>query len=837
MSGEPGLTGTWLVVVEPGADGTDVAAALRSAGADVEVVTSVELGAGPVAGVVSSLSVEATVSLLQALVAAEVDAPLWCVTRGAVSVVDGDLVDPDQAGIWGLGRVIGLEHPDRWGGLIDLPAELDDRAGEALVGILAGDTGEDQIAIRANGTWGARLTRATPTGEVRTGGVMAGGAMPTGGVMAGEVARTGEAAADGATPTGGVDEASTAWRGRGTALVTGGTGALGRQVVRWLVDSGVERIVLTSRRGAEAPGAAELVAELGSRVRVVACDVADREALAALLATIPDLRTVVHAAGVLDDDLLESLTPERIRAVMRAKADGARHLHELTNGTDLDAFVLFSSAAGTVGNAGQGSYAAANAVLDGLAQLRRAEGLVATSVAWGAWAQSGMAAGVARSQGMDARSALAALGLVLAADETMVMVADIDWATFGARFTAARPSPLLGELLGDGSGPTEPTGGEPADAFATRLEAMADRERAATVLDLVRSHVAAVLGHTASEAIDPARPFQEIGFDSLTAVELRNRLTAATGVRLPASAIYDYPTPEALAEHVCREALGVGGRIPAPAAPRPVDDEPIAIIGMSCRFPGGVSSPEDLWGLLAEGRDAVSEFPADRGWNLAELYDPDPDRPGSSYVRAGGFLDDAAAFDPGFFGISPREALAMDPQQRLLLEVAWEAFERAHMSPATLKGSRTGVFVGTNGQDYAALASGAPQSAEGYLGTGSAASVASGRLAYTFGLEGPAVTVDTACSSSLVALHLAAQALRSGECSLALAGGATVMATPAAFLEFSRQRALAADGRCKAFAAAADGTGWGEGVGMLLVERLSDAQRNGHRVLAVMRGS
>ncbi|WP_370684955.1 type I polyketide synthase, partial [Streptomyces sp. MnatMP-M27] len=837
VSGEPGLTGTWLVVVEPGADGTDVAAALRSAGADVEVVTSVELGAGPVAGVVSSLSVEATVSLLQALVAAEVDAPLWCVTRGAVSVVDGDLVDPDQAGIWGLGRVIGLEHPDRWGGLIDLPAELDDRAGEALVGILAGDTGEDQIAIRANGTWGARLTRATPTGEVRTGGVMAGGAMPTGGVMAGEVARTGEAAADGATPTGGVDEASTAWRGRGTALVTGGTGALGRQVVRWLVDSGVERIVLTSRRGAEAPGAAELVAELGSRVRVVACDVADREALAALLATIPDLRTVVHAAGVLDDDLLESLTPERIRAVMRAKADGARHLHELTNGTDLDAFVLFSSAAGTVGNAGQGSYAAANAVLDGLAQLRRAEGLVATSVAWGAWAQSGMAAGVARSQGMDARSALAALGLVLAADETMVMVADIDWATFGARFTAARPSPLLGELLGDGSGPTEPTGGEPADAFATRLEAMADRERAATVLDLVRSHVAAVLGHTASEAIDPARPFQEIGFDSLTAVELRNRLTAATGVRLPASAIYDYPTPEALAEHVCREALGVGGRIPAPAAPRPVDDEPIAIIGMSCRFPGGVSSPEDLWGLLAEGRDAVSEFPADRGWNLAELYDPDPDRPGSSYVRAGGFLDDAAAFDPGFFGISPREALAMDPQQRLLLEVAWEAFERAHMSPATLKGSRTGVFVGTNGQDYAALASGAPQSAEGYLGTGSAASVASGRLAYTFGLEGPAVTVDTACSSSLVALHLAAQALRSGECSLALAGGATVMATPAAFLEFSRQRALAADGRCKAFAAAADGTGWGEGVGMLLVERLSDAQRNGHRVLAVMRGS
>ncbi|GAA3371343.1 hypothetical protein GCM10017744_098690 [Streptomyces antimycoticus] len=796
------LTGTWLVVGEPGADGTDgadVAVALRSAGADVQVVTVAELGDVAVAGVVSLLSVEATVSLLQNLLAAGVDAPLWCVTRGAVAAVDGDVVEPDQAGVWGLGRVIGLEHPDRWGGLIDLPAVMDDRAGEALAAILAGDTGEDQNAIRTAGTWVARLVQAEPTAAV-----------------------------------------SAAWRGRGTALVTGGTGALGRHVARWLADSGVERIVLTSRRGAEAPGVVELVAELGDRVRVVACDVADREALAALLGTIPDLRTVVHAAGVLDDGVLESLTPERIREVMRTKADGARHLHELTQDTVLDAFVLFSSAAGTVGNAGQGSYAAANAVLDGLAQRRRAEGLVATSVAWGAWADSGMAAGVARSQGMDPQSALSALGLVLAADETTVMVADVDWATFGARLTASRPSPLLRELLRDVSmptGPTGPTGSGAADAFATRLEAMAERERTATVLDLVRTHVAAVLGHAASEAIDPARPFQEIGFDSLTAVELRNRLTAATGARFPASVIYDYPTPVALAEHVCREALGLAVRTPVPVAPRPVDDEPIAIIGMSCRFPGGVSSPEDLWGLLAEGRDAVSEFPADRGWNLADLYDPDPDHLGSSYVRAGGFLDDAAAFDPGFFGISPREAIAMDPQQRLLLEVAWEAFERAHMSPATLKGSRTGVFIGTNGQDYAALASGAPQSAEGYLGTGSAASVASGRLAYTFGLEGPAVTVDTACSSSLVALHLAAQALRSGECSLALAGGATVMATPAAFLEFSRQRALAADGRCKAFAAAADGTGWGEGAGMLLVERLSDAERNGHRVLAVVRGS
>ncbi|MDG4810795.1 SDR family NAD(P)-dependent oxidoreductase [Micromonospora sp. WMMD1120] len=612
----------------------------------------------------------------------------------------------------------------------------------------------------------------------------------------------------------------------GTAVVTGARGTLGGIVARHLVTGwGVRRLLLLSRQPADR--LAEELTALGAEATAVACDVADRAALAAALAAIPadhPLRIVVHTAGVLDDGLVTELTDDRLDRVLRPKVDGARHLHELTRDADFRAFVLFSSAAGVLGSPGQAGYAAANSYLDALAAHRRTLGLPAVSLAWGLWAPpSAMTGHLDRRQlaRADVRPLAVADGLRLfdvgsvAPDALLVP----------ARFAARRR-----ELQRAAAAPT--------GDLAARLGPLTGAERARVLTDLIRTQAAAVLGHPSAEGLDD-RPFKSLGFDSLTALELRNRVAAATGLRLPATVVFDQPTPARLAAHLA--GLLTGAPTADPTADRPAGGDAagadIAIVAMACRYPGGVDSPEALWRLVVEGRDAITGFPVDRGWDLDALYDPDPGRAGTTYTRHGGFLHDAALFDPGFFGISPREAVAMDPQQRLFLEVAWEVFERAGIDPTSARGSRTGVFTGLIPGGYAAQAGPAPGDVEGYLGQGSAGSVASGRVAYTLGLEGPALTVDTACSSSLVALHLAVQSLRQGECDAALAGGVTVMATPGAFVEFSRQRGLAPDGRCKAFGADADGTAWAEGAGVLLLRRLADARRDGQPVLAVLRGS
>ncbi|WP_346168514.1 type I polyketide synthase, partial [Streptomyces javensis] len=732
---------------------------------------------------------------------------LVVVTKGAVSVGGEGVEDVAGGAVWGLVRSAQSEHPGRFVLVdADVDADVDMDVVPDVVGL-----GEWQVAVRGGRVWVPRLVDV---------GVSVGGDVVRGGL------------------------------GSGVALVTGGTGLLGGLVARHLVSAyGVAELVLVSRRGPGAPGVKALVGELeglGARVRVVACDVADRGAVAELVGSIEGLRVVVHAAGVVDDGVIGSLDAERLSGVMGAKAWGAWHLHELTCELDLSAFVLFSSAAGVLGNAGQGGYAAANGFLDALAVHRRGRGLPAVSIAWGFWEErSELTADLAEVQlSRISRSVGASIGsaqglelfdAALAADEPMVLATPLNLPALRDQAAAGTLPSILSRLVTAPVRRAADTGRTPA-GLRQQLAGVTEAERHHRIMRLVQEHVAGVLGHAAAESVDTSRTFQEIGFDSLTAVELRNRISAATGVRLPATVVFDHPTPRLLAERVLAE---VAGSLPtaAPIAPvSAVDDDPIVIVGMSCRFPGGVESPEDLWHLVHSATDAVSALPTDRGWDLATLSGAKGGA-GASYARDGGFLYDAAEFDAGFFGISPREATAMDPQQRLLLEAAWEVFERAGIAPDTLKGSRTGVFTGVMYHDYGSWLTDVPEDVEGYLGTGIAGSVASGRLAYTFGLEGPALTVDTACSSSLVALHLAAESLRRGECSLALAGGVTVLATPQVFVEFTRQGGLAPDGRCKPFAAGADGTGWSEGVGLLLVERLSDAQRNGHQVLAVVRGS
>ncbi|HEX9355371.1 MAG TPA: SDR family NAD(P)-dependent oxidoreductase [Streptosporangiaceae bacterium] len=648
------------------------------------------------------------------------------------------------------------------------------------------------------------------------------------------------------------------WEPDGTVLITGGTGELGGLLARHLAaEHGVRHLLLVSRSGPDAEGARQLcddLAGLGAQVTVAACDVGDRNALAGLIAAVPEqhpLTAVVHAAGALDDGALESLTLGRLRTVLRPKADAAWHLHELTRHTDLADFVLFSAAAGVFGSPGQAGYAAANTFLDGLARYRRLQGLPATSLAWGLWAQASALTGhlddayVARTQrsgvlALSSADGLALFDAGLASRRDQLVPVRLDPKLLRYQDPDEIP-PLLRTLY---RGPARRVADQAEVSGVRELRQRLIRlpaERQALLLDFICTSAAAVLGHDDTGWVDADRAFRDLGFDSLTAVELRNQLNAVTGLRLPATLVFDHPTPAGLAAHLCAELAGDaaerGSRPMTPTRSGEMPEKMIAIVGMACRFPGRVRSPEDLWELLASATDAIAGFPTDRGWDLDGLYDRLPAEPGISRTREGGFLYDMAEFDAGFFGIGPNEALAMDPQHRLLLEIAWEAFEQAGIDPQSVRGSQTGVFAGLSMNDYLHRVLDGPEALTAHLSSGNGVSFVSGRIAYTFGLEGPTVTVDTACSSSLVALHMAAQSLRAGECSLALAGGVTVMSSPLLFPDFARQRGLAGDGRCKSFAAAADGTGFSEGAGLLLLERLPDARRHGHQVLAVVRGS
>ncbi|RMI32139.1 type I polyketide synthase [Nocardia stercoris] len=738
------------------------------------------------------------------------DTRLVVVTAGGAGL-PGETLDPSSAAVRGLLRSAQSEHPDRIVLLDEDPAAPVanlDRIAAALA------LGAPEVAVRGTRVLVPRLRRASET------------------------------------PTAAVEPTTTTFDGA-TVLITGGTGGLGGLFARHLVaEYGVRELVLASRSGPGAAGAADLVAELarlGARARVVACDVADREAVRALLDDIGSAAApiaVLHTAGVLEDGTVSALTDAHIDRVFAPKVDGARHLDELTRGRDVRAFVVFSSIAAVLGTSGQANYAAANAALDALAQRRSDAGLAATSLAWGPWNQSsGMTGGLDRG----ALVRWERMGLSPLTDADGLRLFDEAVAHGSARLSPIRfdagalrtgdqsevPEVLRGFLPRRARAATPAAVGA-AGTLGARLAEMPAARRGDVVLETVLSEAAAVLGHDSAADIRPDQRFDEIGFDSLGGVEFRNRLGKATGLQLPSTLVFDHPTPAAVAKLLLSRVEPATGAPVAKTTRRVRADEPIAIVGMACRFPGGVESPDELWDLVAAGIDATGDFPTDRGWDLERLFDADPDKPGTVYARRAGFLDNAGDFDPGFFGISPREASAMDPQQRLLLETSWEALEDAGIDPHSLRGTDTGVFVGAGASGYVDLVGG---DLEGYRLTGTTSSVMSGRVAYALGLEGPTLTVDTACSSSLVSLHLATQALRNGETSLALASGVTVAASPYLSVDFARQRGLSPDGRCKAFSAAADGVAFSEGAGVLVLELLSDAQRLGHHVLALVRGT
>ncbi|MDI3284904.1 type I polyketide synthase [Polyangium sp. 15x6] len=770
--------------------------------------------AGDDAAATASAAEQAAVFALratQAIVKRGATTRLWFVTRGAQAVESGEGVSPAGATWWGFGRTVLAEHPELGLSLVDVGTREEGALDALWQELCHPDDEEHQIAWRDGKRLAARLVKA----------------------------EAGRAAARGPITK------------QSTVLVTGGLGVLGLAVAQWLWDEHrVGHLLLVGRNAPTGECTAQLarLRDAGARVTVAHADVSRPEDVAAVVASVPEefpLRGVIHAAGILDDGLLMDMDERRIAAVFAPKVRGAWNLHLATRGLPLDFFVLYSSASCVLGSAGQCNYTAANAYLDALAQARRASGLPALSLGWGPWGEGGMAAALSDAhrarfarmgvQILDPAQALAALGQALTLPDAGLVVASLDPQSL-ERANEGRLPPLWTGLMAP-----KPTRlrAAPKGIWGERLATL-DPAALSKEVDLaLRADIVKVLSLSSPDEVPEDRPLQEIGLDSLVAVELRNAIVARIGKPLPATLLFDYPSLRALRKHLLERVLSFEEtKAAAPVAPvvRAAADDGVAVIGVGCRFPGGIRDLDSFWRVLEQGVDAIQEVPPDR-WDIDAHYDPDPDAPGKMYTRWGGFVDQIDRFEANFFGISPREARSIDPQQRLLLETTWEALEHAGIPAEQLQGSNTGVYVGITGSDYQSLAMADPERIDAYSVLGTQHSTTVGRLSYWLGLQGPNVSIDTACSSALVAVHLACQAIRFGECSMAIAGGVNVVLQPELTVFFSRLKAMSPTGRCHTFSADADGYVRSDGCGVLLLKRLSDAQRDGDPILAVVRGT
>jgi acyl transferase domain-containing protein/D-arabinose 1-dehydrogenase-like Zn-dependent alcohol dehydrogenase/acyl carrier protein len=806
---------------ESDADEERLEATLRTAGEQEPALRVLHLAALDPDGAMSTRSLEriqrqtlgSTQRILRAAVAAGLKAPIWVVTLGAQRVTTEDVISPAQSCMWGFGRTMSFELPQLWGGLADL-SRGDAGEWSGLIGqIVAGSADEDQIAVREDAVYCARLSRR-------------------------------------AEP----QRRELELRGDATYLLTGGLGSVGLNIVEYLAARGARHFALIGRRAPSDVARRRIDAvreEYGCQVRVLAADVAEPDEVARVLSTVhvdmPQIAGIVHAAGAWASAELSTMNEAEVNRVFAGKVWGGWHLSQAAADMQLDFVLLTSSLAAVWGSRGQIAYATANAFLDGLAWWLRARGVPATSVNFGLWS-AGMGDEVSRQKlevlgirTMSSAEALAGMSELIAGSTPHGMVARIDWPRF-LRFTQlGRKRPLLAQIERE----TPQTGTILTSSGTTplleELKAAPARQRKSLVLEYLRNSVAEVTRIDPLEIRDD-KGFYDLGMDSLMAVELHGRLERAVGRQLPVTLAMDHPRLTDAAEYLLADVLGLSAQVVADtgAKPNPVTmvemDEPIAIVGMACRFPGA-RDPEEFWDALSAGADMIREIPGDR-FDINEYYDPDPEAAGKMYTRCGGFLDDIAGFDAEFFGISPREAMWIDPQQRLVLEAAWEGLERAGYAPASLRGSKTGVYVGVGANEYAhVLSTSAFENIEAQFGTGNATSVIAGRVAFTLGLEGPAIAVDTACSSSLVAIHQACQALHTADCDLALAGGVNVLLSPVSTIAASRAKMLAPDGRCKTFDAAADGYVRSEGCGILVLKTLRDAVRDGDHIRAVIRGS